>query len=380
MAHYDAIVLGGGTMGSAAAYELGKRGLRGLVLEQFRHIHTNGAHGGDTRIIRHAYAEGAGYVPLVLRADQLWMELEREWGETIYHRVGALELSSPGGHHARRACASAEEHGLDFEWLTPDEVRRRFPQLVIGDDWECGYGRDAGFLDVNRALAAFGDGAQRLGVAIREHEPALSWGATENGVWVESAAGRYTADRLIVTAGAWSGRMLAELGLPLRVLRKTLFWFDVRPEEDYRPGRFPVFIVEHAGWEFYGFPIYGQPGVKAANHAGGDATRPETVVRTVAEDEKRAIGDFARTVLRGATGAVLNATTCLYTTTPDTDFILDRHPEHANVAIGAGFSGHGFKFASAVGEHLVQLALGEVEPLPMFELHRLATAGASVGD
>ena len=370
MTHYDVIVLGGGTMGSAAAWELGKRGERAMVLEQFGHVHRNGAHSGETRVIRHAYAEGAGYVPLVQRADQLWVELEAASGKHVFHRVGTLELAGPGQSHARRAKASADEHGIAFEWLNPDEIRRRFPQFVVGDDWESGYGSDAGFLDVNTALHAFGDQARSLGVEIREHEAVEGWGATDQGVWVGTRHGRYSADRLIVTAGAWSGRIMAELGPPLRILRKTLFWFDVEPAADYEEGAFPVFIIDHEGWEFYGFPRFGQPGVKAANHAGGTETTPESVVRSVSEAEMGEIGTFAASVIRGATGQVLNATTCLYTSTPDEDFVIDRHPSHANVVFGAGFSGHGFKFASAIGEHLVQLSAGEVESLPLFALGR----------
>ena len=150
MAHYDVIVIGGGTMGTAAAWELGKRGVSALVLEQFEHVHDRGAHSGETRIIRHAYAEGADYVPLVLRADDLWMELEALAGEVLLHRVGALELSAPGNYHAELARGSAAEHGLPFEWLPMDEVRARYPQFNVGDDWVGGFGQRGGFLAVVR--------------------------------------------------------------------------------------------------------------------------------------------------------------------------------------------------------------------------------------
>jgi sarcosine oxidase len=251
---------------------------------------------------------------------------------------GSAGAGRPGRSHARLAKASADEHGIDFEWLDPTRSGGASPQFVVGDDWEGGFGPDAGFLDVDTALHALGDQARSLGVEIREHEPVEGWGSTDQGVWVGTRHGRYTADRLIVTAGAWSGRIMAEIGLPLRILRKTLFWFDVEPSTEYEEGAFPVFIIDHEGWEFYGFPRFGQPGMKAANHAGGEETTPETVVRSVSEAEKAEIGRFATSVIRGATGRVLNATTCLYASTPDTDFVIDRHPAHGNVVFGAAAS------------------------------------------
>ena len=154
MTHYDVIVLGGGTMGIAAAWELAKRGRRALVLEQFSLVHDRGAHSGNTRVFRHAYAEGPDYIPLVMRADQLWMDLEAETKTTVLHRVGGLELAAPGYVHARRAKDSAVQYGLDFQWLTPAEIRAVWPMIHVPDDWEAGFGAGAGFLDVEPALHA----------------------------------------------------------------------------------------------------------------------------------------------------------------------------------------------------------------------------------
>lgn len=371
MASYDVIVLGGGTMGTAAAWDLGKRGARTLVLEQFRHVHPFGAHGGKTRIIRHAYAEGPDYVPIVQRADDLWVELEQESGTKILVRTGGLELSALGYGHARAARASAEAHALPHDWLTPEEANRRWPAFRVPEDWEVLHAPQAGFLLTEPALRAMAETARRLGADIREEEPARDWGVSPRGVWVRSDAATYHADRLIVTAGAWTGRLLADLGLPLTVLRKTLWWLAVDDPGQFQPDRFPVFITDTQLGSIYGFPIHDHAGLKIANHAGGGPTDPDRVDRVVRPDEANDVLALAHALLPGVTDRVVESTVCLYAMTPDTDFVLDRHPTSPRVVFGAGFSGHGFKFATAVGEHLATLALdSRAEPFPHLALAR----------
>jgi monomeric sarcosine oxidase len=380
MERYSVIVVGGGTMGTAAAWELGKRGERALVFEQFRHVHAMGAHGGQTRVIRHAYAEGADYIPLVLRADALWEELEAEAGTKVLHRVGALELSTgSGSNHAQRARASAAQYGLPYEWLHAGEIRRRWPQFRAGDDWEGGFGERSGFLVVEPALRAMASLARRRGVEIREQEPVLAWGTDGSGTWVETASGRSAADRLIVTAGAWAGPILADLGLPISVLRKTLFWLEVKDPSRFAPERFPVFIADRPGLEFYGFPIFGQPGLKCANHAGGEPTTAKEVDRAIHAGEERELVEAAAWLFGGEhfTGRALSGVVCLYAQTPDGHFLIDRHPQFPQVVFGAGFCGHGFKFTPAIGELLVELALNDAaRTLPLFESDRFATRAA----
>jgi monomeric sarcosine oxidase len=379
--HYSVIVIGGGTMGTAAAWELGKRGERAVVFEQFGHVHTQGAHSGQTRVIRHAYAEGAGYVPLVLRADELWERLEVEAGTKVLHRVGALELATGlGSDHAQRARASAAVYDVPFEWLDADEIRRRWPQFRIGDDWEAGFGERSGFLEVEPALRAMAASARNHGIEIREHEPVREWGTDGSAVWIQTSQGRHTADRLIATPGSWASRMLPDLHLPITVVRKTLFWLEVKDASRFDPDRFPVFIADRPGLEFYGFPIFRQPGLKCANHAGGQPTTPETVDRTVHPEEEPEVLDAAAWLFgpEQFTGRVLASAVCLYARTPDQDFVIDRHPEHANVVFGAGFSGHGFKFTPAIGELLVRLALDpHAETLPLFSARRFLAAGSA---
>ena len=374
--NFDVIVLGGGTMGTAAAWALGKRGLHTLVLEQFRHVHEQGSHGGETRVIRHAYAESPEYVPLVRRADQLWQELEATTSQQILVRCGGLELAAPGFAHAHAARVSADEHGLSYEWLGPDEVVARWPAFRVPDDWDALYSPDSGFLLTVPALRGMANAARALGATIVEETPAVGWGATPDAVWVETPVGRYEASALIVTAGVWSTRALADLDLPIRVLRKTLWWQEVDDLRQFEPERFPVFITDSPAGEIYGFPVYDVPGLKIANHAGGRVVDPETVDRTTMPEENRDCLELAVRVLPAVRSRVVKSAVCLYGMTPDTDFIVDRHPEFPQVAIGAGFSGHGFKFAPAIGELLGDMVVDpRAETIPRLRLSRFELAG-----
>jgi sarcosine oxidase len=376
--HVDIVVLGGGTMGTAAAWALGKRGLQSVVLEQFRHVHDQGSHGGETRVIRHAYAESPEYVPLVRRADELWRELEATTGEQVLVRSGGLELAAPGYGHARAARASADEHGLTYEWLAADEVESRWPAFRVPDDWDALYSPDSGFLLTEPALRGMADAARALGATVMEETRAVAWGATPDAIWVETPVARYEAGALIVTAGAWSTRTLADLHVPIHVLRKTLWWQEVDDPRRFEPERFPVFITDSPAGEIYGFPVYGVPGLKIANHAGGQVVDPETVDRSTRPGENQDCLALAAHVLPGVGSRVVKSAVCLYAMTPDTDFIIDRHPALPHVAIGAGFSGHGFKFAPAIGELLAGLVVDPAaEPIPRLRLSRVERAGIS---
>jgi monomeric sarcosine oxidase len=376
--HFDVIVLGGGTMGTAAAWALGKRGLKTLLLEQFHHVHDQGSHGGETRVIRHAYAESPEYVPLVRRADQLWQELQASVGEQVLVRCGGLELAAPGFAHARAARASADAHGLSYEWLTPEEVMSRWPAFRVPEDWDALYSPDSGFLLTEAALRGMADAARALSATILEQTQAVGWGVELEHVWVDTPVDRYEADALIVTAGAWATKSIADLDLPVRILRKTLWWQEVVDPRQFEPERFPVFITDSPAGEIYGFPVYGAPALKIANHAGGEVVDLETVDRSTRPGENRDCLELAARVLPGVTSRVMKSAVCLYAMTPDTDFIVDRHPLLPRVAIGAGFSGHGFKFAPAIGELLTELIVDPVaESIPRLQLSRFERAGVA---
>lgn len=369
----DVLVIGGGTMGTAAAWALARRGIRALVFEQYSHVHDQGSHGGETRVIRHAYAESPEYVPLVQRADKLWQELEAQTGQRILVRCGGLELAAPGYAHARSARAAADEHNLAYEWLAPSDVRARWPQFTVPDDWDALYSQDTGFLLTEPALRGMADQARRLGARILEETAVNRVMEDADGVVVESAAGRFRAPAAIVTAGAWASRMLTDLRLPLEVRRKTLWWQEVNDPEQYEPDRFPVFICDSDAGEIYGFPIHGTPGLKIANHRGGEPTDTAEVVRTTRPGENADVLNLAAMMFPGVRPSVVKSAVCLYTVTPDADFIVDRHPDFRRVAIGAGFSGHGFKFAPAIGDLLADLATDPDAPaIPRFSLSRFS--------
>jgi monomeric sarcosine oxidase len=375
--HADVIVIGGGTMGTAAAWALGRRGLRSLVFEQFQHVHDMGSHGGETRIIRHAYAESPEYVPLVMRADRLWQELEAATEQRVLVRCGGVELAAPGFTHARAARASADEHGLPYEWLTPAEVTRRWPGFQVLAGWDALYSPDSGFLMTAPALHGMRAVAATLGATILEETPAISWGALPDSVWVDTESDRYEADALIVTAGAWTDKLLAVLGLPIEVRRKTLWWQKVADPELYRPEHFPVFITDSPAGEIYGFPIFGTEGLKIANHLGGESTTAGAVNRSTKPGENRDCLQLAAQLLPGVLPEIVKSAVCLYSVTPDTDFIIDRDPRSPRVAFGAGFSGHGFKFAPAIGELLAELIVDpQTAPPPRFRLSRFAHRAA----
>ncbi|MCA9879881.1 MAG: N-methyl-L-tryptophan oxidase, partial [Thermomicrobiales bacterium] len=340
---YDVAVIGGGTMGSAAAWALVKQGLRPVVLEQFGVVHDFGSHSGDTRIFRHAYAESPDYVPLVLRADDLWQELASATGEEILNRCGGLELAAPGFPHARAAREAADIHGLSYEWLTPADARQRWPQITIPDEWDVLYSDASGFLNVAPAIRGMMGLAEQGGATIRTGAPVTAWGDAGDHVWIETPQGRVEASAAIVTAGAWAAQLLRELGLPLHVRRKTLWWQRLRQPERHTPDKLPVFITDSAIGGIYGFPSVDGASLKIANHLEGDPVEPDAVDRTTHEGENADVLALAATLFPDVTPEVVKSAVCLYMMTPDTDFILDRHPTLPNVALGAGFSGHGFK-------------------------------------
>lgn len=370
---YDVAVVGLGAMGSATAYHLAKRGVRVLGLEQFTPAHDRGSSHGRSRIIRQAYHEGPGYVPLLRRAYELWRELERETGRELLLITGGLMIGGRDSEVVNGAAESARLHHLSHEILDAADLRRRFPTLHIADDQTALFEAEAGVLFPEDCVRAHLDRAAALGADLRFETPMLAWRHERDGVQVVAGSDTWQVDRMVVTAGAWAGRVLAQLGLPLQPERNVVYWFDpgVR-SADFAPGQFPIFIWDHPERTLYGLPDVHGDGVKVGFHHTGVVVDPDRVQRQVGNDEIAAIRRRIAECIPVLDRPPRAATVCLYTNTPDEHFAIGLHPEYPHLAVAAGFSGHGFKFASVVGEILADLATrGRTShPIAMFSPDR----------
>jgi len=368
---YDAVVLGLGGMGSAAAFHLARRGKRVLGLERFSAPHDRGSSHGHSRMIRQAYFEDPAYVPALLRSYDLWAELERESGQRLLTTTGGLMLGRVGSPVVAGSLLSAQQHSLPHKLLDADAIRSSYPLLNVADDTVALYEQRAGVLMPEACITAHLEGAARHGAELRFEQPVLSWEAdpSGDGVRVTTALGSYTASRLVLTPGPWAPEVLADLDLPLLVERQVMYWLDpVGGHELFMASQMPVFIWDISDdLQFYGFPIMNgmAGGVKLGYFRMGEPCTPETIDRRVHDDE---IAQLRRTVaqyLPAANGRLLETATCMYTTTPDHHFILALHPHHPQVAIASPCSGHGFKFATVIGEILADLASEGVTSHPI---------------
>lgn len=374
-AGFDVIVLGLGGMGSATIYQLAQRGQRVLGLEQFTPPHDRGSSHGKSRVIRQAYFEHPDYVPLVLRAYELWQQIERETDEEILILTGGLMIGNSESATVTGSLHSAQTHGLVHELLDAKAIRSRFPLFYPEPDMIAFYESAAGFVRPEVAISAHLRRATQLGAELHFEEPVLSWHTRETGVEVITPKGRYEADRLVIAPGAWAPQIL-KLDLPLVVERQILYWFEPDPGQvlsDFN--RLPIYIWEAAdGVQFYGFPAYGEAteGVKVAFFRMGQVCTPETIDRTVSASEVEQMRTYLKRYFPALNGRLLNTVVCMYTSTPDEHFVIGLHPEYPQVIIASPCSGHGFKFASVIGENLADLAIdGQTKhPLALFKPDR----------
>jgi sarcosine oxidase len=375
MATYDAIVVGLGAHGSAAAASLARRGLRVLGIERGQPGHEDGSSGGRSRIIRLAYFEDPAYVPLALESWNEWLALEAETGASILQVTGGLYAGAAGSEVFDGSVRSAREHGLPHEVLDADAIRRRWPVFRIGDATAGLFEERAGFLRPERAILALLEVARRRGAALHFGERAVDWRPSAGGgVEVETDRAVHHAERLVLAAGAWMPALVPDLALPLRVERVPVAWFEPRgPLEPVSVGRLPVWILEaDEDGTFYGFPHEAGVGLKVARHHSGDYVDPESVERSIRPADVERIRAFCRRHFPSADGALSHSIACLYTNTPDLAFVLDTHPATSGVAYASACSGHGFKFAPVIGEILADLALTgrSTRPIEAFRASR----------
>jgi sarcosine oxidase len=352
---FDVIVLGLGGMGSAAAHHLAKRGARVLGLEQFSLAHALGSSHGETRLIRKSYLTDTAFIPLLHRSYELWEELERASSARHLFRTGLLFVE----RHAMPAEAEAlaARHGVEIEAIDAAEARRRFPQFRIPDGCKAYFEPDAGYVTAEPSIEAHCRLAAERGAMLAEGEGALSWSESGGGVEVITSKGIYRAGALVVTAGPWSQRILGDLGIPLLVRRIPQTWFSAG--ELHRADRgAPCFIFDLDDGFFYGVPDVGHGRMKIAGGGARDiVTDPSDLDRRLRADDLLELRRFVRDCVSGVPLDPVAHSMCMCTMTPDERFIIDIHPAHPRVAFAAGFSGHGFKFAPAVGEALADLAL-----------------------
>lgn len=371
--HFDVIVLGLGAMGSATLYHVARRGRRVLGLEQFGLAHSLGSSHGKSRVIRQAYFEHPDYVPLLMRSYELWRELEQESGRELLLLTGGLFVGRPEAEVVAGSIASARKHGLPHQILDAADIRRRFPAFHVRPDEIALYEDAAGVLFPEDCITAQVELARRHGAEARfgVRVSGFEAAADGSGVRVETAEGVYSAERLVITAGPWAGEVLALQGLPLSVSRQVLLWLDANgPAEMFAPNRFPVFIWETPHRRpFYGFPNLRGQGVKVAFHGGGEVTTADTVRRTVSREEVEELRDYLAELMPEFHGPLREAAVCMYTNTPDAHFVIGLYPGRPQVSLAAGFSGHGFKMSSVVGEIMADLALdGQTRhPIGLFD-------------
>lgn len=369
---YDVIVVGVGTMGSAACMALAARGVRVLGLEQFDVPHTFGAHHGHSRLFRTAYYEHPDYVPLLQRSLTLWRTLERDAGTELLHLTGGLYVGPDrpngrgGGELVPKSIEAARRFGLEHTPLDHWDLTCQYWRLEVPDDYIGVFERDAGFLIPERAVQAMADHAIAEGAEIRSRQPLSHWHADQRGVEVHTEQEVYRADSLILAGGPWSARLCGDLGVPITVTRQVMGWVEPR-KGAFEMGRWPCWAIEHEdGGLLYGTPVLPwHPGFKAALHKKGSPCDPASVNRAPEPGDEDTFREGLRRFIPEAHGPVLSMAVCMYDNSPDGHFILDRHPLHANVIVATGFSGHGFKFAPVIGEALADLAVHGTSPLPI---------------
>jgi sarcosine oxidase len=354
-------IAGLGAAGSAAAFHLARRGHKVVGFDRFSPPHQFGSSTGQTRIIREAYYEHPQYVPMIQRAYACWDELERISGERLFVKTGGMMIGVPDGPLVTGARASAAQYDLPVDDLSAAEITRRFPAFRPEGEMRGVFEPRAGLLYADRCIGTHLELARASGADLHMEEPVGAWKVDAGGVSVSTARETFLVDRLILSAGSWVPSLLEGYALPLEIERTVQHWFsDAADAPRFQSDRFPVYLLEYEqpNQLFYGFPDTGD-GVKVARHHQGRTTTADLLDRRVADEEISRMRVLLAKYLPDANGPHVRSAVCMYTNTPDRDFIIDKHPASERVLVASACSGHGFKFASAIGEALADLALGE---------------------
>jgi len=375
---YDAIVIGVGGMGSAAVYHLARRGARVLGIERFEIPHDRGSSHGLSRIIRLAYWEHPDYVPFVRRAYDLWRELERVTDESLLTVTGSIDAGPRDSRMIRGALAACRTHGLEHDLLDAAAMTARFAGYRLPADLVAVFQPDGGFLHPEHCVVAHVNAARELSASVHTGERVIEWSASDGGVHVTTDRGRYDAAKLVIAAGPWLPSVMPALAPRLSVERQVVIWTQPLRPELFTPGRFPVFYIDTPRGAFYGFPADGARGFKIGKyHHRREITDPDALDRACSAEDEATLREALSHYFPDANGPKLSSSTCLFTNTPDEHFVIDRLPDHPEVIVAGGFSGHGFKFCSAVGEMVADLALNATaRRMDLFAIDRWGDVGS----
>ncbi|GKU79109.1 N-methyl-L-tryptophan oxidase [Paenibacillus sp. L3-i20] len=356
--NYDIIIAGAGSMGMSAGYYLAKQGVKTLLIDAFDPPHSSGSHHGDTRLMRHVYAGNHTYTKMAIRADQLWRDLEEVSGTPLLIRSGVLNMGATGSQVLKEKLDHANSHHIRVEILNANEIQRRWNGIHVPDHYAGLYEPEAGFLFSEKVVQTYRDQALLHGASLLTNTTITNIESDNNHVTVTTNQGSFRAAKLIMSMGAWFDTASHFIKLPIRPLRKAVAWFEAEESLfDYK--QFPGFTIGDGEKGFYGFPSFNGSGVKIGRHDAGQLWSPDHRFEPYGHypadelDLRAALESF----FPRAAGKVLKGAVCKYEMTPDEDFIIDRHPLHSNIVIAGGFSGHGFKFASVVGEILTDLII-----------------------
>jgi len=352
------VVIGAGGFGSAALDHVAARGATVLGIDRFGIAHDQGSSHGHTRVIRQAYFEHPDYVPLAIESYRLWDDLAAHSSAVLIDRCGLLLAGSPDGPAVAGTRQAAALHGLELESLSRDRLARDFPGFSIPEDFDAVWEAAGGYLFVEDAVAAHIARATQRGAKLKTHETVIGWSRVGESFEVLTDRDRYQAGSLIVAPGAWVPDLLPDLEVAWEIVRKPLFWFPTRTDHYDRERGAGVFFLETPGGEFYGFPSLDGETAKVAEHTAGQIIAdPLTVDRDVLSIDLPPLAQYLNAFMPGLSRTPSRHAVCLYTRTPDRNFIVDHHPQHQHVAIACGFSGHGFKFTPVIGSVLADLAL-----------------------
>ena len=373
MPSYDAIVIGAGGMGSAAIYHLARRGLKVLGLERYEIPHEMGSSHGYSRMIRYTLQEHPSYVPLVRRAYELWHELEHATGEKLLVTTGSIRAGLPDSSFFKNAKESCDLHNIPYEILAAAEINKRFPGYRFPEELSSIYQADGGFLLPEQCIVNHVRAAEEAGAEVRTQETVLDWEPQGGGIQVRSDRDTYTADKLVVTAGAWAAKLVPEVAAYAVPERQVMAWFQPERPELFTPEVFPVFGILTEEGRYYGFPSYTVPGFKIGrSHHLEQKVDPDLMDREVHAEDEKVLRQTVNRYFPLAAGDLVERKTCIFTNTPDEHFMIGVLPRHPQVSVAAGFSGHGFKFASVVGEIMADLAQngGTGHDISLFNLDR----------